>query len=718
MLALVAWLPSCGSGSAAAIFGSEGGGSTVIETPFEINLDESSPVLYPTLAEANAATVGGVNIPGIFLRFRFEIEPDSVEASDFLIQRLQQVTEIPVETLQITQINTTTNSITLNMLESLALNGKYRVEMVGDIRDIRGRSLAGSRVAFVRIADGQYSFSPETVTFGQTTTGGVTMGVGNRSFASIEAALGSELTPFMVGASTAPRDGLWESPALVYLGESNPFKILQTGSISINKTAAILPIQEGRIRAVHQDSEPIIVKAFPATISNIGRPNWGEPTISSVGPTRYQVDQAVPGSPLAGNHLSFRGSFTPIDPSQLNNSSGVHLATWWAWSNEFDDSEFLDYGVYLNILDLDSAAPGQAEWAQVDQPLSGSDISVGWPYTSTWPDGRAVVLWNDAEDDLNPNNANGRRRVFEATVPSYGLVTYDHDNGGLKPVAELFENGDDLSRATAIRTFSNDGLLVISRLDRSSEGAGLASIGARTLRFDAGGELVQPGSAIQTAPEPSGRYNSPLGYGGFNGKGLPLESEYFQFRRVAGKGPQAARIDGSRFLISWTAEGINPGEASPIVGLFDTTGNRWADSVLNLRTLIGATSPSGEVIVRQVLVDRLGYATVFWSESVDNIPTGIIPPIRLFSLRSQTSLLAVDLNLTSGPDSVAAAFEGAEPDLIVEPLQEPSFTIIPTFPGISNVDSSGQFIVSWEEFILSDNILSSTGTRAKRFGQL
>jgi len=714
MLGLLALTPGCGSGWAAAVTGEES--QSADPEPFTLLFSDTEPRLYSSQSDAEREA-DGENLARIRLPFAISINAGTFQIGDFRIERYGSsgVNAQHAEFVEPIGIVRAAAFIELVLRDPLALNGLYRIEVVGDVRDVRGLPLIGSKVGWVKIEPGEYEAVPEVVTFGSTALGGITVSGEGRAFAPLLATLsGADIS--LLGATSAPRHGTFGNLNVIYEGPDDAFAAIVGTPIVLNRSLALVPLREGDDQGisgdtVHTQSESIILKAFPGQIDTDGEIAWPEVTFSAATPEKFQVDNAAIGSPLDQKHMSFEGNYRLVDPSQLNGSSGVHVAAFWAWTREAPGGpEFRDYRVYANELSLDG--PGaDPDWG-VAQALSGNDTSVAWPIMTSWESGRLAVIWNDAQDDANlATNIVGRQGVYSMEVPSYGLAIYDREAGGFQPTVEYNGPGVPLGRVTDIEATGADQLLLMIRRDRDLDPSPTqdraderATIEAQVITINSSGGIdvaLPPVPAPST--NPNGEFNN---YMRFNAplectsctNGLPAPIFYSQVGNFQFRGPKATHVGGDRYLITWDSNEIQSngqlGDAELHVGMFEVDRNRWSANSFNLLSIV-QLPPNTDLLFQQLRVDRFGYATLFWIELEANANT---PPDAVRSLRSSISLLDVDFDAPpNSPTSLSMAFANEDPELIVGSMQlgSSNVSVYPVSLRISNTDDAGQFFAGW-----------------------
>lgn len=730
-------LSGCGSG-AAALFSAADSDDNAEPQPFEVRFDESTPRMFaPEAGGTVVSTIQSLSDdqyatsePVLQVEFNRRPAEESVQPSDFLLTRISP-SNVDLEPVAPSLVRVNTDGVQIVLDTALYLNGLYRVDIVGQVTDEVGMPLTGSRTAVFQVDTGSLTSNlttgdpiEELVTFGEVAAGGLRLGGGNRTFASAEAFIGNR---YFIATNAADISGVYTSPELLYQGSGANFDQLNTSSIQLNGSTALIRTQEGRLNSVHNGNadDSVRIKAFPGSIFSAGSDiSWPNLVSANQDPDRYVIDRGPlfdSGGASNDKHIAWRPRIHPLNPQQAQNGLGKNVLVWWGWTDEIPAGStvpamFDTYGVYANHMDIDLGFNN--EWSDPVLLSDPADDSVGWPMSTAFPDGSVAAIWHDAPT---------KEELYTADVFRYQGARFNAQTNSWGPSSTL-NLGVNLGRIGSVESVGPDEFLVFARLDQDGDASidasvpEEASITVRRLGFDAAGNLATAAGFPDAiaAPQPANGYNVEVGLENviLPGNTLPLEGDYSDVRNASSAQiPSADPIDGSNYVVTWRDESPS-GDPRLWISVFDAANMEWRNGeALDVIGQLGLTNISGEFEVVGVTVDRLGFASVAWREGDRFQPTAV----RM--VRTTGSILGS--GATPLADVFPASMSAAE-DVVTfvsndpaNPGNQAAGGIYPSFPGVSNVDGSGHFAFFWARRFYEAGSSGGNGvvigTNARRF---
>ncbi len=717
-------LAGCGSG-AAALFSAADTGDDAPPQPFNVRFDASNPRMFAAETDSqitssidDATSDVATSTPVLQLEFTRLPDADSVQPSDFTVTRVDP-NNTDLEPVPAMQVRVNTSGVEIVLEAALYLNGLYRVDVVGQVSDIIGLPLTGPRMAFFQVGPGALDPNEELVTFGETFAGGLRLGGANRTFASVEAQVGNT---FFIATNSADSSGVYTAPSLLYQNSGQSFDQLNTSGIQLSGTTAVIRTQEGRLTQIHNGNpdQSVRVKAFPGRIESVGGEiTWPNLVNANVDSDRYVIDRGPDfeaGGPTNNKHIAWRPRLHPLTVQQSQNALGKNVVTWWAWRDESASGDsFETYGVYGNFLDQDLGFVG--EWSEPVLLSSPADDSVGWPISTSFPDGSVVALWHDAPT---------QEELYEADISRYQGARFSSLTNTWGP-SSTYNLGTDLGRIGSVNSVGADEILVFARLDQDGNSTvgqpERASVTVRRLGFDSAGNLTAAGgssTAIVAPPSPDadGFYSLALGYESAlpSGSGLPQPDQYVQVRDgISRQTPRVASIDGVNYLVSWNDTSPS-GTPRLWISVFDSANMVWRNGeAIDVIEQLGLTSLGGEFAVIGVAVDRLGFATVAWREGPSSRSLAARMVRTSGSILGGGSTNLSDVFPTDPSEALTIVkFVSNDPN---DPDNLAAGGSYPSFVGLSNVDGSGHIAYFWaREYVENASAPGIViGTNARRF---
>lgn len=728
-IAALAWIPAvlagCGSG-AAALFSAADSGDDAPPQPFLVRFEASTPKMFAPETDNQisnsineAASDVATSTPVLQVEFTRLPDAGTVQPTDFTVTRVDP-SNTSLEPVPPMQVRVNTSGVEIVLEAALYLNGLYRVDVVGQINDIIGLPLTGPRTAFFQVGPGALDPNEELVTFGETFAGGLRLGGANRTFASVEAQVGNT---FFIATNSADSSGVYSAPILLYQNSGQSFDQLNTSSIRLSGTTALIRTQEGRLSQIHNGNpdQSVRVKVFPGRIESVGGDiTWPNLVNANLDPDRYVIDRGPDfeaGGPNNNKHIAWRPRLDPLTVQQSQNAFGKSVVAWWAWSDESAAGDsFETYGVYGNYLDQD---PGFTnEWSEPTLLSSPADDSVGWPISASFADGSVVALWHDA-----PN----QEQLYEADISRYQGARFSSQTNTWGP-SSTYNLGTDLGRIGSVESVGADEFLVFARLDQDGDTSvgqqpERASVTVRRLGFDSSGNLTAAAGSTAAisapaSPDADGFYSLALGYESAlpSGTGVPVAGQYTQVRNgIAVQTPRVAAIDGENYLVSWN-DTSPTGTPRLWLSVFDSVNMVWRNNeAIDVIEQLGLTSLGGEFAVLGVAVDRLGFATVAWREGPNSRSLAARMVRTSGSILGGGATTLADVFPTDPSDALTVVkFVSNDP---TNPDNLAAGGSYPSFVGLSNVDGSGHLAFFWaREYVENANAPGIViGTNARRF---